>query len=183
MNEAERQDLAKSMLRNVLAAAQGMRVAIVAPPEANDVRRFALINGARFLPETGEAGLDFAAADGISQLAELGYDRVIVVHSDLPLVRDLTWLAETDGVIIVPDRSGQGTNAISVPASAGFRFAFGPGSCERHQAESRRLGFEPEVVVDLDGISADVDEPEDISRLGGLLDRMFHDEVVEQVEA
>ncbi len=154
------------MLRNVIAAALGLRVAIVAPENADDVRRFALINGARFLAEPEEGGgLNSAARSGMSQLAGRGYDRVIVIHSDLPHIRDITWLADSDDVIIVPDRTGQGTNAISLPADCDFHFSFGPGSFDRHLGEGRRLGFDPKVVVDPDGVSADIDEPEDALRL------------------
>jgi 2-phospho-L-lactate/phosphoenolpyruvate guanylyltransferase len=168
-SDSERENLARSMLQQVVSAAQGLRVAIVAPETAVDVRRFALINGARFLAEPSPGGLDVAVHSGKNQLAARGYDRIIVVHSDLPLVKDITWLADTDDVIIVPDRSGKGTNAISIPSDCDFRFSFGPGSFERHEAEARRLGFDPKTVVDVEGVSADVDEPEDAKRCGVLL--------------
>lgn len=158
----ERETMAKNMLRNVLEAAHGLRVAIVSPANADDVRRFALIHGARFLREPEVGGLNAAVKYGVSQLAEADYERVIVVHSDLPSVRDFTWLADTAGIIVVPDRTGRGTNAISVPAKCEFNFSFGPGSFERHCEEARRCGIEPTVVVDVDGLSHDVDEPSDL---------------------
>jgi len=130
-------------------------VAIVAPGVALDVRRFALINGARFLTEPEGSGINGAIAFGVSHLAALGYDRVIVVNSELPFVRDISWLTNTDGVIVVPDHTGSQTNALSIPAGSGFRVAYGANSFERHCAEARRLGFDPRVVVDPDGISAD----------------------------
>lgn len=161
---SERESLARSMLRTVINAAQNLRVALVATSTAEDVRRFALINGARFLNEPAGAGLNTAVDSGVNQLAALGYHRVAVVHSDLPFARDLTWLADTEGIIIVPDRTGKGTNAVSVPSDVGFRFSYGPGSFERHCDEARRLGFEPIVVIDPDGLSMDIDEPEDLNR-------------------
>lgn len=163
---SQRESLARSMARNVLASVQGLRVAIVAPSSAADVRRFALINGARFLAEPEDAGLNGAVASGVGQLGNLGYERVIVIHSDLPYVRDIRWLADTDGIILVPDRTGNGTNAVSIPAECGFRFSFGPDSFERHCEEARRLGFEPTIVIDPEGVSADVDDPEDAARAG-----------------
>jgi 2-phospho-L-lactate guanylyltransferase len=153
------------MLRSVVEAAQNLRVALVSASTAEDVRRFALIHGARFLPEPDGAGLDAAVTSGVNQLGALGYQRVAIVHADLPLARDITWLADTDGVIVVPDRTGQGTNAISVPSDIGFRFSYGPGSFERHCDEARRLGYEPIVVLDPDGLSLDVDEPADLDRV------------------
>ena len=153
------------MLRNVVAAAQGLRVAIVSAESADDVRRFALINGARFLAEPANGGLDYAVRSGVAQLASRGYDRVVVVASDLPYVEDITWLADTDDVIVVPDRAGDGTNAISIPADCDFHFSFGAGSFDRHIAEAKRLGFDPKIIVDPEGVSADIDEPEDALRL------------------
>lgn len=162
---SERETLTRSMLRTVVEAAQNLRVALVSSATAEDVRRFALINGARFLPEPEGAGLDSAVASGVNQLGALGYQRVAIVHADLPLARDITWLADTDGIIVVPDRTGKGTNAVSVPSDIGFRFSYGPGSFERHCDEARRLGFEPIVVLDPDGLSMDVDEPDDLERI------------------
>ncbi len=160
-NPAEREAMARSMLSTVITAAQGLRVALVAPQTAQDVRRFALINGARFLPEPDGMDLNGAVRYATNQLAALNYERVLVVHSDLPLARDLNWLAEADGIVLVADRTGTGTNAIALPASCGFRFSYGPGSFQRHLEEARRVGFEPAVVVDPDGLSADVDLPSD----------------------
>ena len=157
--------MARSMLRTVLHAANGLRVAIVSPAGAGDVRRFALINGARFLAEPDGGGLNGAVSSGFAQLGELGYERIAIVHSDLPNAVDITWLADSNGIIIVPDRTGMGTNAISIPADVEFKFSYGPGSFERHVAESKRLGFEPTIVVDPDGLSLDVDEPEDIPKV------------------
>jgi 2-phospho-L-lactate guanylyltransferase len=153
------------MLRTVVEAAQNLRVALVSSATAEDVRRFALINGARFLPEPEGGDLDSAVTSGVNQLGALGYQRVAIVHADLPLARDITWLADTDGIIVVPDRTGKGTNAVSVPSDIGFRFSYGPGSFERHCEEARRLGFEPIVVLDPDGLSMDVDEPSDLDRV------------------
>lgn len=162
---SERESLTRSMLRTVIDAAQNLRVALVSSASAEDVRRFALINGTRFLAEPDGADLNGAVTAGVTQLGNLGYDRIAVVHSDLPLARDLTWLADSDGVIIVPDRTGRGTNAISVPADLGFRFSYGAGSFERHCEEARRLGVEPKVVLDPDGLSMDIDEPADLERM------------------
>lgn len=161
---SERESLTRSMLRSVINAAQHLRVALLATSTAEDVRRFALINGARFLSEPEGGTLDDSLAFGVGQLANLGYGRVAVVNSDLPFARDLTWLADTDGIIIVPDRTGKGTNAISLPSGIGFKFSYGPGSFERHCDEARRLGFEPIVALDPDGLSFDIDEPEDLER-------------------
>lgn len=161
--------MARSMLSTVVTAAQGLRVALVGPHDAQDLRRFALIHGARFLAEPPGTDLNGAVHSAVAQLSALSYERVLVVHSDLPLATDLSWLGEAQGIVIVPDRTGRGTNAIALPADCGFRFSYGPGSFERHVEEARRVGYEPAVVVDVDGLSADVDLPADAA----VYDRAF----------
>jgi len=48
-----------------------------------------------------------------------------------------------------------------VPATAGFRFAYGPGSFVRHTAEAARLGLSLRVVRDA-ALGWDVDVPDDL---------------------
>jgi 2-phospho-L-lactate guanylyltransferase len=106
-------------------------------------------------------GLNGAVAAGVDHLAHRGVDRVVVVHADLPLARDLTWLADTAGVTLVPDRHHDGTNAACVPARAGFAFAYGPGSFDAHRREARRLGLTVRLVPD-PHLGWDVDVPADL---------------------
>jgi 2-phospho-L-lactate guanylyltransferase (CobY/MobA/RfbA family) len=85
----------------------------------------------------------------------------VVAHADLPLATDLAWLADVDGVTLVPDRHGDGTNVASVPTGRGFTFAYGPASCSLHEAEAHRLGLAVQVVPD-ERLGWDVDRPEDL---------------------
>ncbi len=73
---------------------------------------------------------------------------MIVAHADLPLATDLTWLADTDGVTLVPDRHVDGTNVACVPATAEFSFAYGAGSFAAHRDEAGRLGLTVRLVPD-----------------------------------
>jgi 2-phospho-L-lactate/phosphoenolpyruvate guanylyltransferase len=111
-------------------------------------------------------------AAGVSQLEELGFARVVIAHSDLPLAVDLVWIANFDGVTIIPDRAARGTNVISIPLNSvgsavrqfdndAFRFSYGAGSFGRHVHEARRLGFRVRVVPNY-RLSADVDFPSDL---------------------
>ena len=65
------------------------------------------------------------------------------------------------GLVIVPDRRRDGSNVLCVPTACGFRFAYGPGSFQRHVAEADRLGLAV-TVVDDDALAADMDHPEDL---------------------
>jgi 2-phospho-L-lactate guanylyltransferase len=91
----------------------------------------------------------------------------VVAHADLPDARSLAPLAR-DGslpiVAIVPCHRDDGSNVVSVPVDAPFRFAYGPGSFRRHTAEARRLGLGLRVVRDRD-LMFDVDVPADLDRL------------------
>src|SRR5262245_37464204 len=113
----EREALARNMAATVLAAAGGLRTAVVCDDE--DVRTWAEEHGAEAI-WTPDLGLNGAVAAGVAHLASRGVDRVVVAHADLPLADDLSFLAVTDGVTLVPDRRRDGTNALCVPADAGF---------------------------------------------------------------
>ena len=100
----------------------------------------------------------FGAGKGIERRAN---HAVIVAHADLPHAEHLEWLADYDGVTLVPDRHGDGTNVIVIPTDSGFVFSYGPSSFKRHEAEAKRLGLAVRVIHD-DRLAWDVDRPEDL---------------------
>jgi 2-phospho-L-lactate guanylyltransferase len=108
-------------------------------------------------------GLDLngSVTAGVTALAAAGVDRVIVAHADLPDAVDLAALAPGEGVAAVTDRRRDGTNVLAVPSSAGFVFAYGPGSFERHRAEAARVGLTFDEI-DAPDLAHDVDGPEDL---------------------
>jgi 2-phospho-L-lactate/phosphoenolpyruvate guanylyltransferase len=130
--------LAMAMATTVLDAAGSLRATIVC--DDHEVRTWAEAQGAEAVWTPG-LGLNGAVEAGVAHLAHRGVDRVIVAHADLPLATDLTWLADTDGVTLVPDRHRDGTNVACVPAAAGFGFAYGAASFAAHRAEAARLGL------------------------------------------
>jgi 2-phospho-L-lactate guanylyltransferase len=158
----ERADLARSLAAGVVAASGGMTVAVVCDDRA--VAGWARDLGALVIWEPGR-GLNGAVHEGVSRLGAAGADRVVVAHSDLPLVTDLGWVAAFPGITLVPDRRGEGTNVIGVPAGAGFRFSYGPGSFARHRAEAARVGL-PVRTVHNSPLGWDVDEPGDLLAVG-----------------
>jgi 2-phospho-L-lactate guanylyltransferase len=161
LDEAARADLARRMAAKVLAAAAPLPAWVVCDDE--EVADWGATYGATILQRPGR-GLNGAVEDGVAALAEAGFDRVVVAHGDLPLATSLAWIAEFDGVTLIPDRHEDGTNVIGLPARSGFRFAYGAGSFGRHQAEASRLGLATRVVRD-DPLGWDVDVPDDLSVL------------------
>lgn len=153
-----RRSLAEAMAVTVLAAAGPLRTAVVCDDE--EVRGWAEAQGAEAIWTPG-LGLNGAVEAGVAHLARRGVERVVVAHADLPLAADLTWLADGDGITLVPDRHGDGTNVACVPADAGFAFAYGPASFAAHRREATRLGLTLRLVPD-ERLGWDVDVPADL---------------------
>ena len=111
--------------------------------------------------------LDGAAQLGVAWAAARTAERVVVAHADLPFAHDLAELAR-DGpdavAIIVPDHRDDGTPVLSLPVSADFGFAYGPGSFVRHLAAAAQAGLRVVVHRDPD-LGFDVDEPADLEIL------------------
>lgn len=159
LDPAARVALATAMASTVLEAAGSLSTAVVCDDE--DVRAWAEGQGAEPIWTPG-LGLNGAVGAGVTHLARQGVGRVVVAHADLPLATDLTWLAETDGVTLVPDRHRDGTNVACVPAVVGFSFAYGAGSFAAHRAEARRLGLTVRLVPDA-RLGWDVDVAADLA--------------------
>ena len=155
----ERQALAVAMADRVVAAAGPLPVFVVCDDPT--VVRWARSIGATVV-DPGLTGLDRAARAGVDAVRAAGYGRVVVSHADLPLADDLLAVADGDGVTIVTDRHGDGTNVISLATDLDFDFAYGPGSKERHLEEARRRGQRVRLVTE-GPLCWDVDVPEDLS--------------------
>jgi 2-phospho-L-lactate/phosphoenolpyruvate guanylyltransferase len=158
----ERRSLARRMAEHVLSAARPLPVAVVC--DDRQVADWARRLGALVVWEPGR-GLDGAVEAGVERFASFGVRQVIVAHSDLPLASGLAAVPAFDGVTLVPDRRGDGTNVIRLPVGCGFRFSYGPGSFQRHRAQCATLGL-PTLVLDHPSLSLDVDSPSDLVASG-----------------
>jgi 2-phospho-L-lactate guanylyltransferase len=159
LSAPERAALARLMADRVVAAAGELPTAVAC--DDAEVAAWAAARGALVVWTPGR-GLNAAVEAGVEQLRALGSARVIVAHADLPLASDLGPVARFAGVTLVPDRRGDGTNVVCVPAAAGFRFAYGPGSFHRHRAEAARRGLRLRVLRAPE-LGWDVDEPADLA--------------------
>lgn len=161
LDATARAELMRDYAARVIAAAAPLPVAVVC--DDDDVASFAAGQGARVIWTPG-LGLSGAVQEGVARLARLGADVVTVAHSDLPLAVDLDSSGRdcTEEVTLVPDRRLDGTNVATVPVAAGFCFAYGPGSFERHRAETARLGLRCRVIHDF-RLANDVDLPDDLA--------------------
>jgi 2-phospho-L-lactate guanylyltransferase len=128
--------------------------------------------GAAVLLDTAQAGQSAAALVGIDYAITNGYDRVLLVPGDTPLlepseVADL--ISGAPPVVVVPDRHGTGTNALLLSPPDAIEPSFGPDSLSRHVAAAR-ASEQPYRVKRVAGLALDVDTPEDLAELAAALD-------------
>ena len=157
LSDAARASLARTMAQRVLDAAAPLPVYVVTSDE--EVVAFASDNGAKVVADAGS--LNAAADAGRAAVAADGFAMVIVAHADLADPTPFAWVADFDGVTLVPDRHGGGSNVMALPTRAAFTFAYGEGSRARHEAEARARGLALRVVDDA-SLGWDVDEPSDL---------------------
>ena len=178
LGSGSRQALAQAMFSDVLAAlrqVEGVEEIVVVT--ANDLAR-STARGERvtLLHDDAEAGQSAAAAIGIDYAVEHGFERVLLVPGDTPLLDP----AETDALLagaaaqaraitIVPDRHGTGTNALVLSPPRALTPSFGPGSLERHLSAARASGLE-HAVDSVPSLVLDVDTPDDLGELAEVLE-------------
>lgn len=160
-----RSDLMQDLAAGVLAAAADYSRWVVC--DDHQVSRFALRNGAQVLWRGG--GLNASVQHAVDQLGAEGFRRVIVSHGDIANPGNFGAFANPDrpsSMVIGTDRHGDGSNVVSVPTNAGFRFAYGVGSLDRHIAEATRCGLAI-IRADEPSLQLDVDTPEDLALYRG----------------
>jgi 2-phospho-L-lactate guanylyltransferase len=161
LSPSARRRLARAMATHVVRSAGRLPAFVVC--DDPEVAEWAEGAGAGVLWEPGR-GLNLAVAAGVRQLEELGASAIVVAAGDLPLADDLAWVADFEGLTLVPDRHRDGTNVIGLPTGAGFTFSYGPGSFDRHVAAGRATGLATRVVTS-DRLAWDIDHPEDLAAL------------------
>jgi len=158
LDPESRSALAEKLARAVVAVCAAAMPTYVTC-ENDEVQAWAENLGAQVI-RGQESGLNRVVRHGVASLGAAGFERVLVAHGDLADPRGLPALAGWAGVVLVPDRRLDGTNAIVVPTQARFSFSYGPGSFARHLSEAERFG-ELHVIND-DGLALDLDEPADL---------------------
>ena len=168
LTPAVRAELGRRWADSVRTAAGELLTVVVSSDDA--VREWASSHRLEIIDDPGT--LDAAAAAGRDALVTLDCARVVVVHADLPHARSLAGVVRDAArpiVVIVPCHRDDGTPVLSLPATADFEFAYGPGSFRRHAAEARRRGLGVRVVRDPE-LAFDVDLPDDLLQLSADLE-------------
>jgi 2-phospho-L-lactate guanylyltransferase len=91
------------------------------------------------------------------------FTRLIIVHGDLRHPEGLSSFRPGEGVTIVTDHHGLGTNVLALPTGLDFHFFYGANSAALHREEAQRLECAVTLVTDSPW-RFDVDEPRDLDR-------------------
>jgi 2-phospho-L-lactate/phosphoenolpyruvate guanylyltransferase len=162
---SNRPELAAAMVADVLAA-------LAQVPELDGVIVVTAQGGATgegviVVHDPVEAGQSAAALRGIDAALERGAERVLLVPGDCPTLDPhevSALLTHREGVVIVPDRHGQGTNALLLTPPDLMEPSFGDGSFARHAARARTAGAGLKVA-DVRSLGLDIDTPDDLAAL------------------
>lgn len=173
-----RQALVQAMFSDVLVSLRhAERVHAIAVVSADPLAQArARAERVLLIEDPEQAGQTAAAIMGVEHAVAEGFDRVLLVPGDAPLL-DPTELdemlarAEADDLaaVIVPDRHGTGTNALLLAPPDAFAPSFGPGSLERH-ADAAEASPGSYRIEEVESLLYDVDTPADLRRLREILD-------------
>ncbi len=163
LTSSQRKHLAQTTALGVIEAARDAHVFVVC--DNDEVALWATSHGATVVPQI-DSGLNAAVREGVA--ATYGYERVMIVHSDIPLPNGLGDLLSAqvadNTVVIVPDRHQDGTNVLVIPTNCKFDFHYGAKSFNAHVAEAKKLGLEIQIIND-DELALDIDTPDDLHAL------------------
>jgi 2-phospho-L-lactate guanylyltransferase len=163
-----RRALVEAMFSDVLVALRRAKLVdqVLVVSSDHNAQRIAGGYGA-MVADDEDTGHNDAASCGIERAIELGYERVLLVPGDTPLLDPV----ELDGligrqveppfVLIVPDRHGTGTNALLLEPPDAMKSSFGPGSHDRHHRHATAAGITAETV-EIPSLALDLDTPEDL---------------------
>jgi 2-phospho-L-lactate guanylyltransferase len=173
-----RRSLVQAMFSDVVGALRHTAgIEAIAVVTADVSARTVAVGDRVILLEDGQnAGQSVATGIGIAYALEQGYERVLLVPGDTPLLNppeidELLTRCERDGigVAIVPDRHNTGTNGLLIAPPGAFNPSFGPGSLERHLAQARERGLVHRVEA-APSLEHDVDTPGDLAALWSVVD-------------
>jgi 2-phospho-L-lactate guanylyltransferase len=178
LERGSRRSLVQAMFSDVLGALRRTQAVDAIAVVTDDVVAESLArgDGVAVLPDGRESGQSHATEIGITYAGEHGFDRVLLVPGDTPLLdpielEEMLARCARDklAVAIVPDRHGTGTNALVISPPGSFAPSFGPDSLERHLAGARDAGL-VHRVENVPSLALDIDTPADLSTLWATFD-------------
>jgi 2-phospho-L-lactate guanylyltransferase len=167
LGAGSRQALAQAMFQDVLSSLRKVegieRIVIVA---SEPTVEFAADEQVVLLEDEVQDGQSPAALAGIRWAMASGFERVLLVPGDTPLLAaaelDALLANAPEDVVIVPDRHGTGTNGLLLRPPDVIEPSFGPGSLDRHVAAAQAAGLAHRVER-VPSLMFDVDTSDDLA--------------------
>jgi 2-phospho-L-lactate guanylyltransferase len=174
LSRAGREVLAEAMFRDVLrevVSARGLAATFVVTGD-KDVAAIASGAGAEVIRETSEQGETSAVDFARARLKSDGWEAVLIMPGDMPLVRamDIEMVlaqvpvdARPPFALLVPSHDRLGTNGLLLapPDLIQLRFGYDSFSFHMDQLTRHRL---PARFCENERIALDIDEPKDLER-------------------
>jgi len=169
LSPAEREELMLAMLRDVLTAIQGVTLIdgllLVSRSRTAQARARDFVTD--IFMESSGSDHSRAVTEGNHYLEEQhGVDCSFAISADIPGVTsdDLRLIIENhDRLTLVPNASGEGTNAVLASPPNAIAYQFGVGSLKKHMASAEAAGI-PSAVVHVTSMAHDIDDPGDLER-------------------
>ncbi len=166
LNSNERENLLKSMLKDVIKVLRNTVDDVLVISSDKDVLKFVKNLNVLILDEEGDEGLNDALKQAMNWCSKYS-SRVLIIPSDVPLIRvnhveEILKLGEQVEVVIAPAKGG-GTNALLCP-TRGMEMKFGDCSFFEHlkEAENNRFSWS---IYDSFYLSLDVNTAEDLGEI------------------
>lgn len=169
LSATEREALAERMFRHGLKVLTAVRNIAGVSVISRDTKALSIAReyGVMTVQESGTPELNAALLRASEVVRLLGADGVLVVPADVPLysVEDIEQIVHlgryTATVVVAPDRSDNGTNALLVNPPGYIPFSFGPGSYTRHCHLAEQAGAALKVFRS-ERMGLDIDTPADL---------------------
>ncbi|HEX4718138.1 MAG TPA: 2-phospho-L-lactate guanylyltransferase [Thermoleophilaceae bacterium] len=167
LGSGSRHALAQAMFHDVLASLRRVegveRIVVVASEPSVE---FAADEQMVLIEDELRDGQSQAALVGIRWAVASGFERVLLVPADTPLLSapevDALLANAPEAVVIVPDRHGTGTNALLLRPPTAIGPSFGPDSLQRHVASAEAAGV-THRVEQVQSLIFDVDTADDLA--------------------
>ncbi len=158
-NAASVTELAQQLATHVIANCAPRHTIVLS--ESDEISQFASAQGCEVLRSDAKH-LNDAVQRAYGAL-QSRFERLIIVHGDLRHPEGLGNFEPGEGITIVTDHHGLGTNVMALPTGLNFHFSYGANSAWLHRREAERLGTPVALVTDSPW-RFDVDEPDDLDR-------------------
>jgi len=168
----ERKGLVLAMVRDVLAVVRQHAAVdgVLLVSRATEAVQLAKECAVELFAESAGASLSQALTEASQYVVRHhGASTTLVIPGDVPLICDddiAALLEQHEQVTLVPDNSGEGTNALMLSPPDIIGYAFGTRSFRHHIESSSTAGVAPRVLRNTH-LERDIDVPDDLVRLLG----------------